>query len=335
MKIGLIGAGNSAMNIAKSMNSIEGSEIIEVAAKTVEEAQKIADERNIAKATTTEELLKNPDIEAVIISVPHSLHHPITIQALNAGKHVLCEKPLAINMVQGNEMIALAQEKNLKLGTFFQMRFNDASVKAKEIVESGDLGKLLHSQAHVFWSRDQPYYDESPWRGKWATEGGGSLINQSVHTIDLMMWLVGQPKKVFGVFGAKTHDIEVDDNAAAVVIFENGAYGTIQTSTSCDPGYTAKMNIFGSKGGISLIGQKLTWTKENGDVEEMDFEKAQVGSANDPKKFNLKAQVAVIVDFIGAVTEDRLPKIDGAEGLRAIDVIEAIYKSKGEKVIEF
>ena len=125
------------------------------------------------------DLLNLPEVEVVIVSVPHNLHYAITLDALNAGKHVLCEKPLAMNMEQGQEMIALAQEKGLILGTFFQNRFFDASQKVKEIIQNGEIGQILHAQCNVLWYRDQEYYDTSPWRGKWTSEGGGSLINQA------------------------------------------------------------------------------------------------------------------------------------------------------------
>ena len=336
LKYGLIGAGSSAGNIATSLKTIDHAKLIAIAAKTKEEAAALEDKLDEGVICENyENLLKIEEIDAVIISVPHSLHHPITMAALKAGKHVLCEKPLAVTMEQGNEMIAAAKEKNLKLGTFFQMRFDDAAQKAKEIVEDGTLGQLLHAQVNVMWYRDQDYYDNSPWRGKWATEGGGSLINQSCHSIDLMTWLVGKPKTVFGVFGAKTHKIEVDDNSAAVVLFDNDVYASIQTSTSLQPGYSGKINLYGSKGSISLVGNSLTHTKEDGTVDTLDFGVKQVGSANDPKKFSLKSQQRMLLDFTEAVQKDRSPEVDGFEGMRAVEIIRAIYESNGEKVIKF
>ncbi len=332
---GLIGAGNSATNIATSLSNMENGKLKGVTSKPIDGAKKLAKDLDVPKVyESNEALLGDDEIEAVIISVPHGLHHPLTMQALEAGKNVLCEKPLAINMEQGQEMIQTAQENGLKLGTFFQMRFNEASQKAKEIVSEGKLGKILHSQVNVLWYRDQDYYNNSSWRGKWDTEGGGCLINQSSHSIDLMIWLTGKPKRLFGVFGAKTHEIEVDDNAAAVVVFDNDAYGTIQTSVSLQPGYTGKVNVFGTEGGISLIGNKLIWTKKDGSEEVFDYEQ-QVGSTNDPKKFSMGAQIALLNDYIEAVQNDRAPKIDGNEGLRAIEVITAIYESDGEKVVKF
>jgi UDP-N-acetyl-2-amino-2-deoxyglucuronate dehydrogenase len=334
LKFGLIGAGNSARNIAVSLNTLPDAEWIGVTSAVYAESQKFAEQFQIPHVYQThKDLISNPDIECVIISVPHNLHYPITMDALNAGKHVLCEKPLAINMEQGREMIALAKKKDLRLGTFFQNRFLDASQKAKQILAENGIGRLLHAQVQVLWTRDQEYYNSSPWRGKWATEGGGSLINQASHYIDLMIWLCGVPKTVFGVFDAKTHQIEVDDNAVALITFENGIYATIQTSTSLKPGYPAKVAIFGTEGSITLDGNFLRVVRPDGKEEVFDFDRQQVGSANDPKKFSPIAHQRLLTNYIQAVKSHKPPAVDGLEGLRAIEVITAIYKSKGQHVI--
>jgi len=336
LKFGIIGAGNSANNITTALKLVPNAKLIAIAARNFEHTHKIAQEHEIPNThcfIDYHEMLKIADLDVVIISLPHNLHYNATLDALNAGKHVLCEKPLAINLTQGKEMIAKAQKKHLILGTIFQYRFFDASQKAKEMIDSGQLGQLMHAQVNVLWSRDQDYYDKSPWRGKWATEGGGSLINQASHSIDLMIWLVGKPKTVFGVFGAKTHKIEVDDNAAAVVQFENGVYATIQTSTSLKPGYPSKINIFGTLGMISVDGNSLKYINKDGKEINQDFEK-KVDSQNDPKLVSYDALSRQIKDYVDAVQNKRSPLVDGSEGLRAIEVITAIYASAGQKVIQ-
>jgi predicted dehydrogenase len=335
IRIGLIGAGNSASNIATSLTTIPHAKLTAISAVPIESAKYIIEQHQILQNRTFsnyQELLKLPDLDMIIISVPHNLHYQMTLDALKAGKHVLCEKPLAINMKQGREMIETAKEKGLALGTFFQSRYFSASQKAKEMITKGDLGKILQAQVNVLWYRDQDYYDKSPWRGKWATEGGGSLINQASHSIDLMIWLIGKPITIFGAFAAKMHNIEVDDNAAALVLFQNGTYATIQTSTALKPGFPSAVNIFGSEGMISIDGNTLKHIDKTGQENIQNFEK-QVGSANDPKKFSLEAQQRLILDFLDALQNHRAPTIDGAEGLRAIEVITAIYESNGEKVI--
>jgi predicted dehydrogenase len=334
LKIGIIGSGNSANNIVTSLSTLDSAILVAIASKDAESANRIAKQYNIPKIYDSHtDLLKDPAVDAVIISVPHNLHYALTMDALNAGKHVLCEKPLAMNMDQGREMIKKAETKDLRLGTFFQNRFMAATKEAKRIIDSGEIGLILHAQVNVLWSRDQKYYDDSPWRGKWSTEGGGSLINQASHSIDQLVWLVGKPKVVFGAWSARTHKIEVDDNAAAVVLFENEVYATIQTSTSVAPGYPAKVNVFGTKGSIQIDGNVLKVTRESGEEDVFDYDKAQVGSSNDPKKFSLAAQKALLIDFIDAVNNHRAPLVDGYEGIRAIEVITAIYRSSGKEVI--
>ncbi len=336
MKFGIIGSGNSATNIVRSLSVIDNARIIGITSKNLTQAKQLAGQEsvrieNIIDDTTL--LLENPEIEAVIISVPHHLHFPLVMDALNAGKHVLCEKPLAITVKQGEEMIGLAKEKQLKLGTFFQMRFNQSALKAKEIIDHKQLGQLMHAQANVLWQRDQDYYDKSAWRGKWKTEGGGSLINQASHTIDLLIWLLGEPKLVFGMFGAKTHNIEVDDNAASLVLFENDVYASIHTSTSIRPGFPAEIKIYGTDGAIVLKGDTVQFTDAQGNYEEFNYQQATVASENDPKKFSKISHEALLRDFIQSVQDDRPPKVDGYEGMRAIKVIRAIYESDGKKII--
>jgi UDP-N-acetyl-2-amino-2-deoxyglucuronate dehydrogenase len=337
LQVGLIGAGNSAHNIAKTLSTIPDVKLAAIADLKLDAAKDIIEQYQIPQNrvfTDYKEMIKLPELSVIIISLPHNLHKPVALDVFAAKKHVLCEKPLAMEMKDGQEMIEAGKKAKLILGTFFQNRFYDASQKAKQLIESGQLGKILHGQVNVLWSRDQDYYDKSPWRGKWATEGGGSLINQASHSIDLMIWLMGKPKTVYGVFGAITHKIEVDDNAAALVTFENGAYATIQTSTSVSPGYPAKVNVFGTDGMVSVDGNKLKVVTKDGKETEQDFEKdIGTATANDPKKFSLQAQQRLMTNYFDAVRSKKQPLVDGAEGLRAIQVIKAIYASNGQKVI--
>lgn len=335
IQVGLIGAGNSAHNIAKTISTIPDVKLAAIADLNLNAAKDIIEQYQIPQNrvyTDYKEMIKLPELSVVIISLPHNLHKPVALDVFAAKKHVLCEKPLAMDIQEGQIMIETAKNAKLTLGTFFQHRFADASQKAKKLIDDGQLGQILHGQMNCLWYRDQQYYDSSPWRGKWASEGGGSLINQASHYIDLLIWLMGKPKTVFGVFGAKTHKIEVDDNASAVVTFENGAYATIQSSTSVAPGYPAKVNVFGSEGSISIDGNKLKVVMKDGTETNEDFEK-DVGSASDPKKFSLLAQQRLMTNFFDAVRSGKPPLIDGAEGLRAVQVIKAIYASNGQKVI--
>jgi UDP-N-acetyl-2-amino-2-deoxyglucuronate dehydrogenase len=335
IKVGLVGAGHSAKNIVASISTFEDIELVAISAATIEEAQEFTKTYKIEKICTDyHELVNLSKIDVVIVSVPHFLHYPITMAALNAKKHVLCEKPLAISLDEGNEMIKVAQENNLILGTFLQNRFNESSQRAKNAIKNGEIGDIVQGMVNVFWSRNQAYYDDSPWRGKWATEGGGSLINQSCHTIDLLLWLMGNPKTLFGVFAAKTHKIEVDDTSAAVITFVNDVYATIQTSVCADRRYPSVIEIYGTKGMVHLSEQFLKIVKDDGSVEEKKYPN-EFGSSSDVYGISRKNHHDLIMDYFNAVKEKRNPLVDGKEGMRSIEVIMAIYESKGQKIIQF
>lgn len=334
VKFGLVGAGSSAKNIVNAIKTLDSCKVLMV--YSVAGSEELAKETGIPEVKNSlDELLDSDEINAVIISTPHYLHFEITIAALKKGKHVLCEKPLAISIDQATEMIKLANETNLRLGTFYQNRFLDASIKAKEMVDNNKLGKILQGRVNVIWNRDIEYYENSQWRGKWATEGGGSLINQASHSIDLLSWLMGDVDTVFGFWDKKIHKIEVDDNACAVVKFKNGTFATIATSTSAKPGYPAEVTIIGSQGSISIDGNVLKHTKETGETEIMDFDKGQVAMFNDPKVFSKKSHSRIIQNFVEAVRNGTQPAVSGEEGLKSLLIIEGIYKSNGTKIIKY
>lgn len=334
VNFGLIGAGSSAKNIANAIKQMNSCKILAVyAVAGSEELAKEAEILTIAKSV--DELLNRSDIDSVIISTPHYLHYELTLQALKKGKNVLCEKPLAISIEQAEEMVKTAKEQNKILGTFYQNRFLDASIKAKELIKNNELGTILQGKVNVLWNRDPEYYEQSNWRGKWATEGGGSLINQASHSIDLVSWLLGEIDTVFGFWDHKVHKIEVDDNACAIVKFKTGTYATIATSTCAKPGYPAEVSIIGSKGSISIDGNVLKHIKETGEVETYDFDKGQVASFNDPKVFSLKSHTRLIQSFVDAVEKGEQPPVSGEEGIRSLRIIEGIYKSNGAKIIKY
>jgi len=337
LRIGLIGAGSSAANIAETISQTQGLQLMAISDIKKEAAQALATKYSVAVVTDDyKELCKRNDIDFVVISVPHALHYEIAMFALNQGKHVLVEKPIATKVKDGEEMIALARKKNVKLGVHFQCRFFDAVQEAKKIIDSGKLGKILQVNVSVMWSRDQDYYLKSAWRGKWNSVGGGSLINQSIHTIDEMVYLVGKIKKLYGFWAHRIHQIEVDDNACACFNFENGAFGTLQTSTSSGAAFPGKLIIFGSEGAIEIDGNILTIHKKDGTTEKIDYAAktgGQVASATDPRKFSITAHQRLISDFRDAINEKREPLVNGEEGLRALKIVCAVYESNGEKIV--
>jgi UDP-N-acetyl-2-amino-2-deoxyglucuronate dehydrogenase len=337
LRIGLIGAGSSAANIAETISQTQGLQLTAISDINKDAAQSLATKYKITSITNDyKELCKRNDIDFVVISVPHALHYEITMFALTQGKHVLVEKPIATKVKDAEEMIALAHKKKVKLGVHFQNRFFDAVQEAKKIIDSGKLGKILQVNVSIMWYRESDYYLKSSWRGKWNSEGGGSLINQSIHTVDEMVYLVGNVKKLFGFWAHRIHNIEVDDNTCASFIFENGAFGTIQTSTSSKAAFPGKLIIFGSEGAIEIDGNILTFHKPDNTNERIDYAAktgGQVASATDPKKFSIDAHQRLISDFRDAILNNREPLVNGEEGLRALKVVCAVYESNGEKIV--
>ncbi len=336
LRAGLIGAGSSATNIAETIATLPGVQLVAVSDVHKPAAEMLAKKHNVNLVFDDHrELLKHP-LDFAIISVPHGLHKDIALDCIGAGKHVLVEKPLATTVGDAEAMIKAARAGGVKLGVHFQCRFFDAVQEAKRLIDSGKIGRILQVNVSVMWFRDADYYKKSSWRGTWKLEGGGSLINQAIHPVDEMVYLAGKVTRLFGFWGHMVHDIEVDDNTAACFVFENGALGTLQTSTATKAAFPAKLTIFGSDGGLEIDGNVLTIHHGDGKTDVIDYaarQGGQVGSATDPKKFSLVAHSRLMNDFVDAIINDREPAINGEEGLKSIKVVRAVYESNGEKIV--
>ncbi len=322
-KFGLIGAGRSAIRLVRCIDSIEGAQISHISAETEYEATKFADNHAIGNVCKDyKELIQIQEIKAIIVSVPHFLHYQMVKDALNAGKHVMCEKPFTIDIENGRELISLAEKKGLKIGIIFQKRFHDAMLKAKELIDKGKLGKIIQTQINVFWKRDPPYFEESKWRNKWKTAGGGALMTQSIHFIDLLIWFLGDPELISALYGTLIHDIEVEDNAAVLLKFQDSIFTSIQVSTSVAPNFPGIIRIYGTEGSINIKGFKLTFMDKDGKV--LTFPDPYPDMSVD--EFKNIARVRLFEEFIGSIRQNRPTKIDGKEGLKAVKIIKDIYE---------
>ncbi|HMF34533.1 MAG TPA: Gfo/Idh/MocA family oxidoreductase [Candidatus Lokiarchaeia archaeon] len=338
LKLGLIGAGTSATNIATVASALPEVELLAIADTNLSKAQELTEKLNIPDTyDDAESLLARDDIEAVIISVPHFAHHPIVMKALDAGKHVLVEKPIATNLRDTDEMIATARQAGLKLGVFLQNRFSEASLRMKEAIDSGVCGTLVQFDVELLWTRDENYYAESPWRGKLATEGGGCLINQAIHTIDLMCMLAGDVEFLFAQVGTYAHAIEVEDHALALLKFKNGALGCIRASTATIPGFPDRLTVIGTQKTLQKQGDMLTEWDVGTDFDKgVVFGGIEHASFKDNTTISFPNHIALITDFIHAVLEDRDPMITGEVGRQSLEVIRAIYaSSEGRQVVSF
>ncbi|MEO0415106.1 MAG: Gfo/Idh/MocA family oxidoreductase, partial [Verrucomicrobiota bacterium] len=279
-----------------------------------------------------------PELEIVTIATPSGAHLEPAIAAAQAKKHVVCEKPLEVTPERIDQMIAVCDENGVTLSGIFNRRFHPAMDAFKKAVDDDRFGQLTLCDAYVKWYRDQAYYDSGAWRGTWALDGGGALMNQSIHTIDALIYLAGDVKAVSASMACLTHEgIEVEDTAVAILEFKNGARGVIQGSTSCwsSTGHPAEVQLSGDKGSVFLADEQFrVWDfAESDSADESVLATLMQGSeaagigANDPKAINFTGHQRNFEDVVSAIQSGRPPRVDGHEARRAVALICAIYES--------
>lgn len=327
--IGIIGYGSITPFHIHSLLELDDCRLIAIQSSNEEKRQMIREKYEIITLKTYKELIKLDDIDLIIICTPSGFHLEPALEALRAGKHVVVEKPLEINTARCNQMIRASKKSGVSLSCIFQNRFSENFLKIKNAIDSGKLGKLLLGNAYIKWKRDQAYYDMSPWRGTLKGDGGAVLINQGIHTIDLLIQLMGQVNSVSGSVRTLTHAIEGEDVATANLEFQNGALGTIEASTSLFHAFPEKIEIHGEKGSIILEGGEIThWnTREDGNLD-LGINKSNTGSgANDPMAIDYNLHKNQLSTIIKAIKLGKKPPVNAQDALRAVQIIEAIYKS--------
>jgi predicted dehydrogenase len=328
LRFGIIGAGNIAPVHAVAINSIEGAELLAVADSNPERGQVLAEKFGGTPYTDYHDLLARNDVDAVTICLPPYLHAPVTLDAAAAGKHILCEKPMAISLAECDAMIAACEKAGVTLGVVFQGRFEPLALQLKTAIDSGELGQLLWVSANTFWHRTDAYYRSGDWRGILAKEGGGVLMNQAIHAVDLLLWLAGMPARVTAQIRTLNHKIEIEDCAFASMEYENGKLGVIQATTISIPGYPERLEFYGTQGSaIYHKGQgRLEWHFLDVDEDHTDSSEASNGAAR-PMDILPTAHIAQFKDFVKAIKEKRPPVITGQDGRLSIELIKAIYRS--------
>jgi predicted dehydrogenase len=326
---------------------IDDVEIVATADVIPQRAQDLAAKLNLSKAYGSDEaLIADPDIDAVCICTPSGMHAEHSVRAMRAGKHVAVEKPMEITLEACDRMIAVSRETGKKLTVISQHRFDPATIQVKEAIDSGKLGKIVLATASVKWWRKQHYYDAANWRGTWAGDGGGSLMNQGVHTVDVLQWLTGGIESVFGHTMTAAHTIETEDIAVAALKFNCGAVGTLTASTAAFPGSPARIEIFGTEGSAIIEGDRLKqMTFKNGETIAPEaaaldaVSVAQGGTASvkdeatrraafgDKKAGWGDAHRAQIVDLIDAIRNDTQPLMNGQAARKPVEVVLSIYES--------
>jgi predicted dehydrogenase len=332
---GIIGCGMIAHFHAKAIEAA-GATLTACFDTRSEAAEKLASQypgckpyNNLAQFTA------DPNIDIVTIGTPSGAHLDPALAAAEAGKHVIVEKPLEITLERCDKIIAACKKNNVKLATVFHSRFHRSSLTLKAAVDSGRFGKLTLGDAIVKWYRTQEYYDSGAWRGTWELDGGGALMNQAIHTIDLLIWLMGDVAEVSAHTALLAHErIAVEDTAVAVLKFVNGALGTVVGTTASYPGYLKRVEISGSKGSAVLeeedivkwdFADKLPSDAEV--LEAMTNRKSGGGGASDPSAINFAGHAKLFANMAAAIDGKEKLVVDGLEGRRSVEVISAIYKA--------
>jgi len=336
--IALVGAGNIARIHAAAIAEIHDARLIAISDSVEAACRAFAQQwGGLAWTTDIHELVARRDVDIVSICTPSGTHADLAVVAAQAGKHLIVEKPLDVTLHQADRIIAAARQNKVKLAGIFPNRFRAGANRAKEAIEQGRLGTLVLADAYVKWHRSQEYY--SGWHGTWALDGGGALINQAIHTVDLLQWLAGPVRTVFGHIATLGHVMEAEDTASAVLTFQQGASGVIQAATSCWPGDPARAEFHGTRGTIVLEDGRVTvWRLADSTAAEAEAVislEAQDGhSYADPAAIAHVSHRRQIEDMIDAVLADREPRVTGIEARKALEVIRAIYLSakRGELV---
>jgi len=331
MQIGLIGGGNISETHARAVGAIPGAVIAAIYGTNSERVHKLCDEHGGTAYCEFEAFLSHRPMDVVVIGSPSGLHAQQGVAAAQRGLHVLTEKPIDISTARADELIAATEKAGVKLGVIFQDRGKPDIRKLKHWIDEGVTGRLLIADARVKWYRPSDYYNQSRWRGTLALDGGGALINQAIHTVDLLLWLLGDVTSVQAQIATTLHKIEGEDTAAAILEFKNGALGTLQATTAAYPGYLRRLEITGSEGTVILEHDRIVAAGLRSAPPDI---KAGPG-ANDkentssPTVSDFKAHQAIIEDFLRAVEQNGTPLCDGREGRRSIALVEEIYRAAG------
>jgi UDP-N-acetyl-2-amino-2-deoxyglucuronate dehydrogenase len=347
-KIALVGAGvigtHHGLVISELADRVELVAVVDV---HPERAERVAAERGGKAFTSLAEALAAVPIDIVVVCTPTGRHGEVAIEALEAGKHVIIEKPAEITVAKTDEIIKAQHKAGTLVAVISQHRFDQSTEIALDAIERGELGRLTTGIASIDWWRGQSYYDSGDWRGTWELDGGGALMNQGVHTVDLLVATMGRPVEVFAYTGTIAHQrIEVEDAAVAVVRFENGALGLLHATTAAYPGLSARLQVHGDRGSIVIDNDLLTFihtTPQGSEAEEKSYGSAS-DSINQLGNYDLTEQTGTTTggqagglsslahkrqyeNFLAALAGEEPLRVDLETNRRSIGVITGVYES--------
>jgi UDP-N-acetyl-2-amino-2-deoxyglucuronate dehydrogenase len=344
LRFGIVGAGVIGKLHAEAISSLPDAELVAIADRVPERAQKLGAAVQATPYDDYKQMLEREQLDIINVCTPSGLHGEHACQAMRAGRHVIVEKPMEITHTAIAEMLKVQQETGVKMAVISQHRFDQASRRVYDLVQEEAFGRLVMGNAAVPWWRSQGYYDSGAWRGTWELDGGGVLMNQSIHSIDILQWLMGPVKSIYAYTDTLVHNMETEDVAVAILRFANAALGTITATTGAYPGTGTRIEIYGDKGSAVIADDNLSYLHLARDESEDDAvgfyglakEKRQQGiitreetgrAAQDPASLAIRSHVLQIADMMQAIREDGTPLVDGNAAKHPVEIILAIYES--------
>lgn len=331
IRIGFVGCGGIGGHHLKVWKDTPGAKVVAFCDIRRERAEKAAEGFGGGEIyTDMAEMLEKADIDAVDICTPSGLHAQQGIMALNAGKHVMVEKPIDIDIKKVDELIATADKTGLVLACIFQNRISPEIQKAHQLISEGKIGRIISGSTYIKWWRGQEYYDSDTWRGTWSLDGG-CFSNQGIHAIDQLCWMCGPVKEVnFCHIETAMHKMEAEDVGIALLTFENGAHGVIEATTCCYPGMGMRTEIYGTKGSAQFEGSRVTQFKVQG--EEIDLTQSEAEATDgrsDPMAIGLGGHAAQLLDFVNCIRDGGTTMVDGRAARVAVDALTKLYNKAG------
>ena len=327
--IGIVGGGNISDTHARAVQATSDAELSAIYGQNLEKAHHLSKLYGGAVYDDFEAFIRHRPLDMVMIGSPSGLHGQHGIAAAQHGIHVLVEKPIEITLERADALISACEKANVKLGVCFQDRFKPGIGQLKKIIETGRLGDLILASAKVKWYRPHEYYSNSRWRGTWNLDGGGALMNQGIHTVDLLLWLLGDVKSVSGRAVTAYHTIEVEDTVVAVLEFSSGVLCTLEASTAAYPGYPRRLELTGTEGTIILEDDRIISADLRSPLPSFHQEKQKPPDENraSPVVSDAQWHQRVLESFLQAIKTNAKPTCDGYEGRRSVALVRAIYES--------
>lgn len=330
---GIVGLGMIAEFHAQAISQVTGARLVGVSGRNADRRRAFADKHRVAVSVgDVAELVARPEVDVVCITTPSGAHLEPALAAIRAGKHVVIEKPMEITTERTDEIIRAAAAANVYVVPIFQSRFGDGARTVKAALDAGRLGRLVLASVYVKWHRPASYY--TGWKGTLALDGGGAVINQGIHGVDLLQWFAGMPVEVFGWKTRRVHTgIEAEDTAVAALKFASGALGTLEASTALYPGWSRRIELCGEIGSIVLEDDRIArWEfrdarPEDDAIRAGGAQNALGSGASNPSAISTEGHRRQLQDLVDALREGRRPQLEGPEGRKAVALVRALYTS--------